>query len=97
MAPCASTIDTMPPKPGLIHEPGFAGPGIAVEVWALPPEAFGRFVQKIPAPLGIGKVMLDDGASISGFLCEAHAVREAAEVTTFGGWRAFIQSGRASE
>ncbi len=80
---------TVPPKPGLIHEPDFAGPGIEVEVWALPAAAFGQFVARIPAPLGIGKVTLADGRQISGFLCEAHAVSGAEEITSYGGWRAF--------
>jgi allophanate hydrolase len=82
--------NTVPPKPGLIREPGFTGDGLEVEVWALPPEAFGHFVQKIPGPLGIGKVALDDGSVISGFLCEAHAIAGAQEVTALGGWRAYI-------
>src|SRR3546814_6949730 len=51
--------DTRPAKPGLVRVPGFAGPGIAIEIWSLDPAAFGRFVEKIPAPLGIGKVRLD--------------------------------------
>ncbi|MDO9416240.1 allophanate hydrolase [Pararhizobium sp.] len=89
--------NTVPPKPGLIREPGVAGEGLAVEVWALPPAAFGNFVQKIPAPLGIGKVTLDDGSSISGFLCEAYAVEGAQEVTALGGWRAYIQSKLAKQ
>ncbi len=80
---------TVPPKPGLIHQPGFGGPGIEVEVWALPPAAFGQFVARIPAPLGIGKVTLADGRQISGFLCEAHALSGAEEITGYGGWRAF--------
>lgn len=80
---------TVPPKPGLIHQPGFAGPGIEVEVWALPAAGFGQFVARIPAPLGIGKVTLADGRQISGFLCEAHAVSGAEEITGYGGWRAF--------
>jgi allophanate hydrolase len=84
--------NTTPPKPGLVREPGFAGPGLEVEVWALPPEAFGRFVAKIPAPLGIGKLTLDDGSSVSGFLCEAHALAGATEITQFGGWRAYLAS-----
>ncbi len=87
---------TVPAKPGLIREPGFAGNGLEVEVWMLPADGFGRFVQKIPAPLGIGKISLDDGASISGFLCEAHAVANAVEVTSHGGWRAYIDSLKAS-
>jgi allophanate hydrolase len=84
--------NTTPPKPGLIREPGFEGLGIAVEVWELPPAAFGTFVARIPAPLGIGKVALDDGTSISGFLCEAHALGGAEEITSYGGWRAYRQS-----
>ncbi len=82
--------DTTPPKPGMVREPGFAGPGLEVEVWSLPPDAFARFVAGIPAPLGIGKVSLDDGSAVSGFLCEAHAVAGAEEITRFGGWRAFL-------
>jgi allophanate hydrolase len=82
--------DTVPPKPGLIRAPGFAGSGLEVEVWSLPPASFGAFVDAIPAPLGIGKVTLDDGASVSGFLCESHGVEGAREITQLGGWRAYI-------
>ncbi|OWV89414.1 allophanate hydrolase [Rhizobium sp. N122] len=88
--------DTVPPKPGLIREPGHKGAGLEVEVWALPADAFGRFVQKIPAPLGIGKVALDDGTSVSGFLCEAHAVNGAEDITSLGGWRSYISARLAS-
>ncbi len=82
--------NTTPSKPGLLRQPGFAGPGLEVEVWALPADAFGRFVARIPAPLGIGKVTLEDGTAVSGFLCEAHALEGAEEITRFGGWRAFL-------
>lgn len=82
--------NTTPPKPGMVREPGFAGPGLEVEVWSLPSDAFGRFVANIPAPLGVGKITLDDGSAVSGFLCEAHAVADAEEITRFGGWRAFL-------
>ena len=84
--------NTTPPKPGMIRSPGSAGPGIEGEVWALPPAAFGTFVAAIPAPLGIGKIMLADGSSVSGFLCEAYAVQGATEITQFGGWRAYMAS-----
>ena len=53
-------------------------------------QAFGRFVQNIPAPLGIGKVTLDDGSQVSGFLCEPYALEGAREITELGGWRAYI-------
>ena len=55
------------------------------------------FVSRIPAPLGIDKITLDDGSSVSGFLCEQHAIDAAGEVTRFGGWRAYINRGATAE
>ncbi|RWR49298.1 allophanate hydrolase [Sinirhodobacter ferrireducens] len=80
---------TVPAKPGMVLDPAFAGPGLALELWALSPAAFGAFVAAIPAPLGVGKVTLDDGRQVTGFLCEGHALAGAEEITGFGGWRAY--------
>jgi allophanate hydrolase len=85
-------LATTPPKPGLVRAPGFAGAGIAVEVWSLSAENFGKFVAALPAPMGIGKVTLADGGVHPGFLCEAHALEGAAEITAFGGWRAYLHA-----
>jgi allophanate hydrolase len=82
--------DTKPSKPGLVRTPGFRGPGIPGEVWAVPLHRFGSFVAQIPAPLGIGTVALEDGAAVSGFLCESHAVEGATEITDQGGWRSYV-------
>lgn len=86
--------NTTPPKPGLRRTPGFAGPGIALEVWSLPTEAFGSFVANVPAPMGIGTVELADGRWVKGFLCEAYALEGARDITEFGGWRAYLASSR---
>jgi allophanate hydrolase len=83
--------NTTPPKPGLIRADG-GGP-VELEVWALPPAAFGAFVAKIPAPLVIGRIALEDGTAVSGFLCESYAVAGAADITASGGWRRYL--GRA--
>lgn len=87
--------NTVPPKPGLIREPGFSGPGLEVEVWALPAASFGRFVAAIPAPLGVGKLALADGTAATGFLCETHALAGAEDITSYGGWRAFVRRASA--
>jgi len=79
---------TVPPKPGLVRV-AQGGVAVEVEVWALPPAAFGAFVAAIPAPLGIGKLQLEDGDSVSGFLCEAHALAGAQDISSYGGWREF--------
>ena len=42
----------------------------------MPLAAFGAFVASIPAPLGIGKVELEDGLEVPGFICEGYAARE---------------------
>jgi allophanate hydrolase len=86
--------DTTPPKPGLLRTPTGDGVAIDLEVWALPPPAFAAFVARIPAPLCIGKIELDDGAQVSGFLCEAHATAGARDISSFGGWRAFLRASR---
>lgn len=83
--------NTDPKKPGLVRSPGFDGPGIDVEVWAFPATEFGRFVDGIPAPLGIGHILLDSGDEVCGFLCEGHAIESAAEITAYGGWRAYLK------
>ena len=62
--------NTTPPKPGLVREPGFEGPGIEVEVWAVPAHQFGSFVAGVPPPLGIGSVQLDTGEWVKCFICE---------------------------
>jgi allophanate hydrolase len=84
--------DTTPPKPGMVHVVGDGGAAIEVEVWALPPDAFGLFVARVPAPLCIGSVELDDGSRASGFLCEPYALAKAREISSFGGWRAYRRS-----
>lgn len=84
--------DTVPAKPGLIHQPDPQARAIAGEIWELSPAAFGTFVAKIPAPLTIGKITLENGQQISGFLCEPVAVKGAKDITSLGGWRAYIAS-----
>ena len=81
---------TVPPKPGLRRTDGDDGKAIAVEVWALAPSRFASFVADIPPPLGIGKVELADGSWHSGFICEPLGFEGATDITSFGGWRAYI-------
>ena len=87
---------TIPAKPGLVRDPGFRGPGIELEVWAMPEDRFGDFVAAIPAPLGIGTVRIDDGEEIKCFLCEPFALSGATDITHFGGWRAYRSSSKSS-
>lgn len=82
---------TKPPKPGLLRVAS-GGAAIAVEVWDVPLAALGSFLALIPAPLGLGSVTLADGSSVHGFICEALALEGATDITSFGGWRAYLAS-----
>ncbi|VTU16997.1 allophanate hydrolase [Variovorax sp. PBL-E5] len=86
---------TVPPKPGLVRVAPGEGAAIAVEVWEMPLAHYGGFVALVPSPLGIGSILLADGSSVQGFLCEAAALAGAADITPHGGWRAFIASSGA--
>lgn len=86
---------TTPAKPGLARV-GEGGRPIEVEVWELPVDGFGSFVAEIPPPLGIGTVELADGSMVAGFICEPIGLADAAPITRFGGWRAYLAAGVAS-
>ena len=83
--------DSVPPKPALVHSED--GAGIAVEVYELDVAAFGSFVAEVPAPLAIGTVTLADGTSVKGFVSEPRATIGAEDITSCGGWRAYIARG----
>ena len=87
---------TKPAKPGLLRVKNGAGTSIEVEVWALSESAFGRFVAAVPPPLSIGTLELDKGRSVKGFLVEAEGVADAHDISSFGGWRAFMAQEKAS-
>jgi len=79
-----------PFRPGLVRD--LYSTSIEVEVWAMPADQVGSFLQLIPAPLGLGKLELDDGRWVSGFICEPCGIEAAVDVSGFGGWRAYLDS-----
>ena len=86
-------LDTTPEKPGLVRSAEHGdGERIELEVWELDVAAFGAFVARIPAPLGIGTIELDDGTQVQGFVCESARIQGARDITAYGGWRAYLRS-----
>ncbi len=82
-----------PARPGLLRGTGEAA--IALEVWAMPRATIGDLLAEIPAPLGLGRIALEDGAEVTGFLCEAAGAAGAHDITHLGGWRAFLARGES--
>jgi allophanate hydrolase len=82
-----------PLRPGMVRV-SEGGAAIELEVWELPAREFGSFVAGIPAPLAIGTVELADGARVPGFVCEGYAAQGAQDITSLGGWRAYLDAER---
>lgn len=78
-----------PPRPGLVRV-NRGGTTISLEVWRLPVENYGKLVAAIPSPLGFGTLTLENGQQVAGFLCEAYATEKATDISSFGGWRAYL-------
>ncbi|HEY4170054.1 MAG TPA: allophanate hydrolase [Reyranella sp.] len=79
-----------PHRPGLLRVD--TGGAVELEIWSLPKGALGHFVSGIPSPLGIGTIELADGSTVQGFVCESYATTSARDITSFGGWRAYLKS-----
>jgi allophanate hydrolase len=77
-------------RPGLVQT-SLGGASIEVEVWAVRSADVGSFLAGIPTPLGLGKIELESGELTTGFLCESHAIVDAADITALGGWRAYLK------
>ncbi|MEU6253045.1 allophanate hydrolase [Streptomyces sp. NPDC047043] len=82
-------LPTEPRKPGLVYV-GKGGAKIETEVWRLPTEGLGRLLATLPHPMTLGSVELSTGTRIPGFLCEPRALEDAEDITSYGGWRAYL-------
>jgi allophanate hydrolase len=89
-APCYRLYHLPSGAPGLVR--GDGGAAIDIELWKLPAATVGGLLAGINAPLGLGRVLLDDGREVTGFLCEAYAAAGAKDITASGGWRAYRNS-----
>ncbi|KUN77103.1 allophanate hydrolase [Streptomyces griseoruber] len=85
-------LGTTPPKPGLVHV-GEGGAEIETEIWRLPAEGLGRLLASLPRPMTLGRVKLADGTTTPGFLCEPSALKDAEDITRYGGWRNYVSKG----
>jgi len=82
---------SVPDRPGMIRV-AEGGSALELEVWELPEDAVGSFIDAVPTPLGFGRVELADGTTVCGFLCEPVALKPEHEITRHGGWRNWLAS-----
>jgi hypothetical protein len=75
------------PRPGLVPAGDGPAQGIALEVWQLPRYAAGARLGSVPAPLALGRVRLDDGGTVTGFVS---TVADGEDISRYGGWRGYL-------
>jgi allophanate hydrolase len=87
-----------PARPGLFPT-GVAGDGAAIpaEVWELPQQALAALLERVPAPLGFGRVTLADGTDALGFVANGPVPEGSEDVTKYGGWRAYLGDDERSD
>lgn len=78
--------------------------GVAIEgeVWTLPAAGLGTFLAALPQPMALGRVDLSDGnsadgtsadgTSVVGFTVERCGLEAAVDISSYGGWRAYLAS-----
>jgi allophanate hydrolase len=89
-------LDGSPARPGVVRV-GDGGASIAGEIWSLPRRGIGDLLGMIPSPLGLGTVALADGGMVSGFICEGYATDGCEDITSYGGWRAWLAATEFTE
>ena len=80
----------MPPKPGMLRVARRRGPAIEVEVWALTRGGV-RPLRRLRAAAAVDRQRAARRRQTAkGFLVEATAVDGARDISSFGGWRAYM-------
>lgn len=67
------------------------GASIALEIWAIPGQHLVTILLQEPPGLSIGMVDLADATRVLGVLGEAYICAGHTEITSWGGWRAYLE------
>ena len=85
-------------KPALIYAKSLGenekGNSFYVEIYAMTANDFSKFIQQISSPLSIGKLKLENGENILGFVGDTQILdsaqfKNALDISEFGDWRKF--------
>ncbi|MCP2252985.1 allophanate hydrolase [Prauserella aidingensis] len=84
-------LPTVPPKPGVVRD-RTRGESLLGERWRLSTTALGVFLSRLPEPMALGVVIVDDGEQVLGFHCDADTAAGGVDITEHGGWRAYLEA-----
>lgn len=66
--------------PSIIYQQG-NGSSVQLEIYAFSPLDIGFIISRLPGPLGIGTLTLDDGSTVRGIIAESRALHGAVDIT----------------
>lgn len=82
------------PKPAVTRVPdGQHGATLKGHIWLLSPDALGRFLAALPAPMMLGKVEFADGSWRTAFGCDGAAASAGVDISAYGGWAEAVAAG----
>jgi carbamate kinase len=76
--------------PAMVRQTDGSGISVPVEVWLVPAGGLAGILIKEPPGLSIGKAVLAGGETVLAVLGEPALVERQREITSYGGWRAYI-------
>jgi len=79
------------PRPGLLDDGAGPGHGIDVELWDVPAGVLRQLRAAVEPPLSIGRVRLEDGSEVAGFVADPVSVTDALDISESGSWRAHLK------
>lgn len=88
-APCYRLWSVQDNYPGMLRDDLHGAP-IQVEIWSLNAAGIINILAQEPPGLTLGRVALASGEAVFGILAEPFLVEGCAEITAWGGWRAYI-------
>lgn len=77
--------------PAMVRVTDGSGVAVALELWSVPRAGLAGILLAEPPGLCIGKVKLADGSTVLGVLGESALVEGCREISSFGGWRRYIE------
>lgn len=80
-----------PPKAGIVNDPA-GGASLPGERWMISTAGLGELLARLPAPMALGRIRLDDGYEVIGFRCDPATVTAGEDITDHRGWRTYCEA-----
>lgn len=76
-------------RPALVRSDA-GGSSIEIEIWSLPDQSLGPLLTTITPPVALGKIELQNGRWVVGFVGVAGSELQSTDITSFGDWRNYL-------